>query len=367
MKGDRGGRPRRIVFWQPIVSPHQRDFLEAVAAVFDGEVTLAAERGLPPERVAQGWPAVSHDRVAVVDAADPATFHDLVSLGDPDTLHVFSGFFSHRIVWRAFRRLESSRARMAMLSEAPERRFPSGWLKNVRGTFLVGRHGGRFDFVMAMGSLGRRFMEDMGFPPAKIVTFGYRLPVPDRPWPPSPATTPGTVTFLAAGQLIRRKGMDVLLDACAMVPPGAWACEIVGDGPLRAALERRARRLSLTGSVRFSSTVPNTEMRRKLAAADWSVIPSRHDGWGMLVNESLIAGTPVICSDGCGAADLVTGAIAGRVVPAGDRAALAAVMQESVAGGKIDARRRSSVHAVALRHGVDELVVAFLGRVAGLR
>ena len=365
MTGGHGPRPRRIVFWQPIESPHQRDFLEAVATAFAGEVVLAVEERLPAERVAQGWPAVVHDKVLVVNAADPAVFSQLVSFDTPDSLHVFSGFFSHRIVWQAFRRLAFTEARRAMLSEAPESRMPIGWLKRARGRFFVRRYGQRIELVMAMGTLGRRFMEDVGFPADRVLTFGYRLAIPSSPWPPAPARAPGLVRFVAAGQLIRRKGFDVLVDALATLPHHGWECDIFGDGPMRRTLVSRISRQTIAGRVRVRSTIPNSEVRREIAAADWTVVPSRHDGWGMVVNESLIAGTPVVCSDGCGAADLVD-AVGGHVVPAGDRRALAEVLQKCVLAGRISADRRTSIHALASRHGVDELVAAFLARIDAL-
>jgi len=43
----------------------------------------------------------------------------------------------------------------------------------------------------------------------------------------------------------------------------------------------------------------------EMEKADVTLLPSRHDGWGAVVNESLMAGTPVICSTACGAAELV--------------------------------------------------------------
>lgn len=360
------GGVRRIVFWQPIESPHQRDFLEAVAVAFGGEVVLAAETRLPAERVAQGWPGVVHERVRVLNAADPAIFRDLVACDARDTLHVFSGFFSHRIVWSAFRRLASTSARRAMISEAPEMVFATGWVKRLRGRYLVQRFGDRFDFIMAMGTVGRRFMEDVGFPSERVVTFGYRLRVPDLPSPPAASESIGPVHLLAAGQLIHRKGFDVLLDACAMLPAEGWTCRIYGDGPLRETLLHRVRRLSLGRRVQLSPTIANEHLRREIATSDVCVVPSRHDGWGMLVNESLIAGTPVVCSDNCGAADLVSEDVVGQVVPAGDSSALAAVLRDCIAAGRIDAARRSLIHAVAVRHGVDEIVELFLSRLDGL-
>lgn len=363
MTGKRGARTDRIVFWQPIESPHQRDFLEALAVTFAGDVVLAAERRLPAERAAQGWPRAVHQHVRVVDATLPHVFRELVAYDTPETLHVFSGFFSHPVVWNAFRRLAPTRARRAMLSEAPETACPTGWFKRLRGRYLVGRFGERIEFVLAMGALGRRFMEDVGFPRERVDTFGYRLAVPPEPWPSAPLSPSGPVRFISAGQFIHRKGFDVLVDALAMIQVEGWSCEIYGDGPMRGSLARRIAGRALADRIFLRKTVANVALRQEIAASDWTVMPSRHDGWGMLVNESLIAGTPVVCTDGCGSADLVVDAVAGHVVPAGDAASLAAVLQRCVAGGKITDSRRRFVHRIASRQGVDDLVLALLRRV----
>ncbi len=365
MSASRLPLPRRLVFWQPIVSPHQRDFLEALAAAFPGEVTLAAERGLPEERIAMGWPPVVHDRVRVVDASQPEAFERTLRHDGPDTLHLFSGFFSHAIVWRAFRRLVPSAARLAMISEAPEQRPATGWIKRLRGRWLVRRYAPRLEFALVMGAVGRRFFEATGFPTEKIVPFGYFLPVPERPWPPAPPQTEagGPVRFLAAGQFIRRKGFDLLVEALAGLPAEGWECTIRGEGPWRRRLERASR--SVATRLRLPCPVPNAELRAEIAAADRVVVPSRHDGWAMLVNEALVAGTPVICSDACGAADLIDAPAAGVVVRAGDVAALTAALRGAITEGRVDGARRVAAHEVAARHGVAAAVATFLTTIGG--
>ena len=357
-----GAGIRRLVFWQPIVSPHQRDFLEILQTRHAGEVILAAERPLPEDRLAQGWPPVVHERVTVVDVSTAAGFGRLVAHDRADTLHLFSGFFSHAVVWRAFRRLVPSAARLGIVSEAPQLGPLAGPLKILRGRLLVRRYGDRFALVLPMGGVGRRFFEAVGFPPGRLATFGYHVAVPPLAAAPDPA--PGALRIVAAGQLIRRKGFDILLDALERLPAGGWECDVFGDGPLRRRLEYRAAQ---RGTARFRGTVPHAALVGELARADLAVVPSRHDGWGMLVNEALGVGTPVICSDACGAADLIDDPVAGVVVAAGDVAALAAALLRAREGGKIDGARRARVHAVARRHGPEGAVERFLALVAAIR
>jgi len=61
----------------------------------------------------------------------------------------------------------------------------------------------------------------------------------------------------------------------------------------------------LSDRISFRGTLPNDRLRSAIAAADCAVLPSRFDGWGMLVNESLAVGTPIICTTACGSASLL--------------------------------------------------------------
>jgi len=345
-------RPQ-IIFWQPIASPHQEAFLEALAercaAAHGAEVILGVERNLPAERSAQGWRTTNHAQVTVVDISVPE-HHAALAAHDTDaSLHVFSGFFSHPLVWAGFRKLAASNARLAMFSEAPEQPWQTGWLKRLRGRVLAARWARRFAFVLAIGGVGCQFFSRIGFPPEKIVPFGYSLDVPPLA---TAARRPadGIVRFVSAGQLIHRKGIDLLLRACAGLPPSGWRLDCYGDGPERSRLERLARSLRLGDRVAFQGVVSNAAVRSALSEADCAVLPSRFDGWGTLVNESLAAGTPVICTANCGAATLVSSPLFGSVVRPGSVAALRVALSQACAAGAVGAPGRAAIHAAASAH-----------------
>jgi glycosyltransferase involved in cell wall biosynthesis len=345
--------PTRIVFWQPIASPHQEAFLEEVGRQFPGEVILGVERRLPPDRVAQGWREPRHDRVTVVDVSIPANHSRLASHATRDSLHVFSGFFSHPLVWSGFRRLAGSEARLAVYSEAPEQPLLTGWLKRLRGRVIARRWAGRFALVLAIGGVGCEFFERIGFPRERILPFGYFPDVPPLPTVDASRENDSPVRLISAGQLIRRKGIDLLIEACAPLPDAGWRLDIYGDGPERSKLERRVGSLALADRVAFRGAVSNAAVHEALAAADCAVLPSRFDGWGMLVSESLAMGTPAICTDRCGAAMLAAVATwcddpaAPRplVVARPIVASLAAAVRAAAAAGPVSNGRRRAIHA----------------------
>jgi glycosyltransferase involved in cell wall biosynthesis len=346
-------RPQ-IIFWQPIASPHQEAFLEAVAercaADYGVEVILGVERDLPQERSAQGWQKPSHKHLKVVDISNPANHAALAAHATAASLHVFSGFFSHPLVWAGFRRLAPTHARLAIFSEAPEQPWRTGWLKRLRGRVLAGRWARRFAFVLAIGGVGCEFFSRIGFPAEKIVPFGYFLDVPPLAEPSSDRASDGVVRLISAGQFIHRKGIDLLVRACGELPATGWRLDCYGDGPKRRRLEQLVRTLQLSDRVVFHGVVSNDAVRAALAHADCAILPSRFDGWGMLVNESLAAGTPVICTAACGAASVVAGQPMGSVVRAGQSAPLAAAMVDAVGRGRVQPHERVAIHTYATVH-----------------
>jgi glycosyltransferase involved in cell wall biosynthesis len=340
-----------IIFWQPIASPHQEAFLEAVAercaAAHGVEVILGVERDMPPERSAQGWARPDHKHLKVIDISVPANHAALAGHSTAASLHVFSGFFSHPLVWAGFRRLAPTPARLAIFSEAPEQPWQTGWLKRLRGRLLAARWAHRFAFVLAIGGVGCEFFSRIGFPEEKIVPFGYFLDVPPLAAAASSRPSDGIVRFVSAGQLIHRKGIDLLLRACGDLPTTGWRLDCYGDGPERPRLEQVIRSLGLSDRVAFHGVVSSQDVRERLAKADVAVLPSRFDGWGTLVNESLAAGTPVICTAACGAAGLVSSARLGSVVQANSAAALSAALSHAIARGPVLIQDRAGIHADA--------------------
>ncbi|MBB01750.1 MAG: group 1 glycosyl transferase [Planctomyces sp.] len=131
------------------------------------------------------------------------------------------------------------------------------------------------------------------------------------------ASGSGPVNFLYCGQLIERKGVDLLLAAfCKLIEEGSDArLTLAGEGPLRTEMEK-----TLTPEarehVRFLGFQPVGKLPEIFSRADVFVLPSRHDGWGVVINQALASALPVIATSNVGAAhDLVSNGINGFVIP----------------------------------------------------
>jgi glycosyltransferase involved in cell wall biosynthesis len=128
--------------------------------------------------------------------------------------------------------------------------------------------------------------------------------------------------FLFSGSLIARKGVDLLVSAfvrLAREVPNV-RLRVVGDGEFRAVCER----------VEFVGFRDWDELPREYAAADVLCVPSRYDGWGLVVPEGLASGLPVIATDRMGAAlEFVETGRNGWLIPAGDEEALLGAMRDA--------------------------------------
>ncbi|MCA9073891.1 MAG: glycosyltransferase family 4 protein [Planctomycetaceae bacterium] len=139
----------------------------------------------------------------------------------------------------------------------------------------------------------------------------------------------GQTVFLFSGQMIDRKGVDTALDAFASIANERRdiALILLGNGPLRSQYEASVPQ-SLRSQVHFVGHVPQSELPAYFLAADVFVFPSRHDGWGVVVNEACAARLPVITTRQTGAAyDLVIDGQNGFILDCDDMAGFASAMQ----------------------------------------
>lgn len=156
-----------------------------------------------------------------------------------------------------------------------------------------------------------------------------------------------TVQFLFCGQMIPRKGVDLLLEAFESLVEDDLPVELRLVGR-EADLPDMLRDVSARTRehVVFEGFQDPMDLPEFFEAADVFVLPSRHDGWGVVVNQALGAGLPLVCSDAVGAAhDIIVPGRNGTLVPAGDVDALADALRHLAMSP--ETRRAWGRHALA--------------------
>jgi glycosyltransferase involved in cell wall biosynthesis len=136
--------------------------------------------------------------------------------------------------------------------------------------------------------------------------------------------------FVYVGRLVKAKGVFDLLEAYAQLPQETRAevgLVFVGDGEARPELEKCASRIA-PGTVQFHGFAHRDELPEFYALAEALIFPTHSDPWGLVVNEAMACGLPVISTNVAGCvADLLQDGWNGFVVPSESPSQLAAAME----------------------------------------
>lgn len=183
--------------------------------------------------------------------------------------------------------------------------------------------------------------------------------------------------ILFVGRLSEEKGVDVLLDAMALVereqPLPPTRLLICGRGPCKRALEEQRERHGLA-NVTFLDYVANAELYKYYALADMVVVPSVttrafKEPWGLVVNEAMNQGSVVIASDAVGAArgGLLEDGRNGLVVPEGDARALAEAMVRVLRSPELRARLGAAARVTIAGWTYERMAQGFIDAVNYVR
>jgi glycosyltransferase involved in cell wall biosynthesis len=141
------------------------------------------------------------------------------------------------------------------------------------------------------------------------------------PWPEAPSQQK-PLEILFVGRLVPAKGVPMLLDAIAAIRNFTPVrLNVIGDGPLRDALEQQSQQLHLNGTVRFEGNQPAARVADAMAEAHVLCLPSVRESGGGVLLEAMACGRPVIGVNFGGPAEIVDREI-GALLPATGRRAV---------------------------------------------
>lgn len=327
---------QRIVAWSPVLTDHQAYTYQELSRQSGLPVVVQVARLEDEARRAQGW---TDTRVTGIERQliprDGFLSYGLRYLfSSRRQIHIFGSAFENWrmmiILWFA----SLLRVEFYIISE-PYSRVKFGYLGD--GSSFLGRVKSSlrpvlykiYSRVLCRGISGlfaiSRVAVDQyrisGVPAEKIFPFGYFVPTEsaDEDYYSVPRTEKlRSLNIVFIGSLIKIKGIPTLLAGVrGAVGSGASVClDVYGPGD--------ASQFDFDGDhVRYRGKIPFGKAQSYLSGYDILVLPSYYDGWGVVVNEALCAGVPVLCSDQVGARVLVETFGAGQVFPRGDEQALA--------------------------------------------
>jgi glycosyltransferase involved in cell wall biosynthesis len=144
-------------------------------------------------------------------------------------------------------------------------------------------------------------------------------------------TTLQRPVFLFVGQVIPRKGLALLLQACAVLQSrgyDSYSLVIVGDGNQRQELETFCQENNLVDRIHWIGRVSYDQIGNYFHNADVFVLPTLEDTWGVVTLEAMLFGKPILCSKGAGTSELVAHGENGYIFQPNDADELANLMQK---------------------------------------
>lgn len=306
------------------------------------QVTYVAEQAMSEKRASQGWhpPALGHAELCI--APDITTVHSLVREATEDSIHICQGIRGNGLVGKAQLALAQRGLRQWVVMEAVEDSGWRGFIKRFEYRRLFRRINSSLEGVLATGHCTPNWVISRGVPSKKVYPFAYFLSVNDvpldMPWP----SIRQRYRVLFVGRFIELKRLDLLIDALADMDISHVELAVVGSGPLEESLRQHAEH-KLHGRIDWIGQLPMDQVHQQMALADCLVLPSLYDGWGAVVSEALMVGTPVICSDNCGAAGVVRASGVGGVFRSGNKDSLRNQLDQLISVGILSYEERMSL------------------------
>ncbi|MDT7934748.1 MAG: glycosyltransferase family 4 protein [Sphingomonadaceae bacterium] len=339
-----------IVAWQPLLTSHAAHTLAAFGRAMGEPVRAVVLRTEDALRRSQGWLApqdlgIETTVLAPGDGTPPAAGGDV---------HLFGSPFEAPRLMRMLHRLLARSAEVYLISE-PYSPASVGYFTHrprmadrlraaarpslywIYGRVFVRRAAG----VFAISPLGVRQFRAIGAKPGRVFPTGYFVPAqiePLHPRHPRAADAPLRLVFV--GGLVARKGLAQLIEAVNRVRRDGLAVDLdvygAGD-PAAFAFDET--------HIRYRGTAPFGQAGGVMARYDALVVPSLHDGWGVVVNEGLQAGVPVIATVKTGAAAVVRHFGAGLVTEGGATGLAAAIEQLARVPAALERMREGALRA----------------------
>lgn len=215
----------------------------------------------------------------------------------------------------------------------------------------------RSAFVVAISSYGRSQLylrlPHRDWPKVRVVHCGLEKVFYDL----APVPIPDAPRFVCVGRLSEEKGQMLLLEAVARVAAKGIPIELilVGDGPLRAELEKLIQGYRLDSHVRITGWISNHDVRKEIVNARALVLPSFSEGLPVVIMEAMALRRPVLATYIAGIPELIHSGENGWLFPAGSLEDLMDALEACLAASIKDLQKLADAgySRVIERHSID--------------
>ena len=267
----------------------------------------------------QGWQPIDISKLDVIIMQRKGWLRQSLEILDryPDAIHVFWGFWSDRRLFPLIIICEFRGMKTVVLNEHYST-SPVGYMKEESFFFAnakvllrpvlygfaalilkIASYRKNPICVFAISPQAYKQYIKAGFDPKTLFPFGYFIPAINVLPNAREISLPLRIVFVAA--LLKRKGLDIAICALQNINQNGIkiTLDVYGSGDPKAFIP------DSSDFIKYKGIIPIEQSQSVIAQYDALILPSRHDGWGVVVNESLMQNVPVIISDHVGARSLV--------------------------------------------------------------
>lgn len=327
----------KYVFWQNMLSIHQAPFLRALSQSHD--VCLVVSHAIEERRLKVGWSIPDFGQTDIVIEPDLDKMN--MMLANKDTIHVFSGInlSKYPLMRKAFNLGIKQNAKIGIMSEPFNISGMKGKIRTVKYMHLSAKYNNKLSFILTTGKEGRRCYERTCFSKEKIFDWGYFTEKVSGNTNRDVIELKEKINLIFIGSIDKRKNVLSLIESFISVDNSSARLIVIGNGALEQELKTKIKN---SPNIDFLGRVDNNNISDYISASDLLILPSVFDGWGAVVNEALMCGTPVVASDYCGASVLLDGKQRGEIFSV-KKDNLSTILDKWIKKGKVSDKQRAKI------------------------
>lgn len=321
----------KILFLTNIPTPYKRPRLNSIANLEQVELVVYYSSNSTSRHFFENMPDADFDWIApdersissFINADSIVKLHSLKNMLSLDVDVYVVGGWNYLAAWTA---LVASKLR-----ECPIGIISANTTQAPASEMVLSHLLTYFDFYFALSDSAQENFTRMGINQSRIETlpnavdvakFQDSISMPKQREIRQQWDLPDSGIVLYVGNIESVKGVDTLINA-SMLSTKINHLLIIGDGPQKENMKELSNNKDGV-EITFTGRLPNPELPNYYALSDLFVLPTKGDTWGLVVNEAMACGTPVISTTEAGASgELLRHGENGLVIPPNDEASLA--------------------------------------------
>ncbi|MBF0282126.1 MAG: glycosyltransferase family 4 protein [Zetaproteobacteria bacterium] len=332
-----------LINWQANFTEHQSHTWAEIQRVVDEEVVHIVATTSSELRKKQGWSTIDLSQMKMISFERKGWWKlgTEVIRKHPGAIHVFGGFWADKRFFPLIIYAIVHGNKVAVMNE-PFALDAVGylnessklinrlkvklrpWVYKLTALLLTTLSKPNQLCILALSDCAEEQFIRAGFLSDQVFPFGYFVPKLEYENEVCNEVQQRPVKLIFVGSLLKRKGLDYAVYAVEALHAAGLSVslDIYGHGESKEFLSSNSQSVSYKGEIPFGQS------QKVIAEYDALILPSLHDGWGVVVNESLLQGIPVIASSNVGAKCMIEESGAGMVFESGNQDSLLKLLNE---------------------------------------